>query len=133
MAIAAGRMAAEAGFVVLTGGGSGVMEAASKGCHEAGGLSIGILPSGDFEWGNRWSDVVIPTSIGFARNVITAHAGDVMLALPGGWGTLQEITFAVELGRPVLSWKSHTFDECDVVPEGAGEDFVAAWLKRHAG
>jgi len=129
MAYAAGRLAAEAGFVVLTGGGSGVMEAAARGCDAAGGLCVGLLPSADFEWGNDHNHVVIPTSIGFARNVITAHAGDVMLALPGGWGTLQEVTFACELGRPVLSWKSHTFPETDVVPEGAGEEHVRAWLQ----
>ena len=132
MAETAGRLAAEAGFVVLTGGGSGVMEAASRGAVKAGGLAVGILPSGEFSWGNSWSSVVIPTSIGYARNVITAHAGDVMIALPGGWGTLQEVTFAAELGRPVLSWKSHSFDETEVVPEGAGEAFVADWLKRQA-
>lgn len=133
MAIAAGRLAAEAGFVVLTGGGSGVMEAAAKGCHQAGGLCVALLPSGDFEWGNDWNQVVIPTSIGFARNIITAHAGDVMLALPGGWGTLQEVTFACELGRPVLSWNSHTFPETDVVPEGEGEAFVEGWLRARFG
>ncbi len=132
MAETAGRLAAEAGFVVVTGGGSGTMEAASKGAVEAGGLAVGILPSGDFTWGNRWSSIVIPTSIGYARNVITAHAADVMIALPGGWGTLQEVTFACELGRPVLSWKSHTFDETTVVPEGEDEAFVAAWLKEQA-
>lgn len=133
MAFAAGRLAAEAGFVVLTGGGSGVMDAAARGCDAAGGLCVALLPSADFEWGNPHSHVVIPTSIGFARNIITAHAGDVMLALPGGWGTLQEITFAVELGRPVLSWQSHTFDETEVVPAEEPETFVAAWLARQMG
>lgn len=132
MAEAAGRLAAQAGFVVMTGGGSGTMEAAARGAVQAGGLVVGILPSGDFGWGNPWSTVVIPTSIGFARNVITAHAGDVMIALPGGWGTLQEITFAIELGRPVLSWQSHSFDETDDVPPDAGEDYVAGWLARQA-
>jgi len=132
MAETAGRLAAQAGFVVLTGGGSGVMEAASRGAVQAGGLAVGILPSGDFAWGNAWSSIVIPTSIGYARNVITAHAGDVMIALPGGWGTLQEVTFAIELGRPILSWQSHSFAETDDVPEGQGDAFVAAWLVRQA-
>lgn len=134
MAYMAGRIATENGFLVVTGGGSGVMEFAAKGAVEAGGDAMGILPADDFSWGNDWNTIVIPTTIGFARNVITAASADVMIALPGRFGTLQEVTFAIERSKPILSWESWVFDGVDVLPkdEVNPEMFIKNWLKRHA-
>lgn len=101
-----GEMAARCGFAVLTGGLSGVMEYAAKGAKSVGGLTIGILPGEIAEQANSSIDIVIPSGIGLARNSITALAGDVLIALPGGLGTLQEMTYALEYGRAVISFNS---------------------------
>ena len=102
----AGRTAAELGLTVLTGGLSGVMERAAEGAKLAGGETIGILPGQRHEDGNRFLDYVLPSGIGIARNCLLATACDFMLALPGGTGTLEEICFALDFERPVLSWGS---------------------------
>lgn len=82
------------------------MEAAAQGAHEAGGLVVGILPDAEHRAANQYVDIVIPTGIGLARNSITALACDVMVALPGHFGTLQEMSYALEYSRPVLAWRS---------------------------
>jgi uncharacterized protein (TIGR00725 family) len=105
-AIAAGRIAAQMGLTVLTGGLSGVMERAAEGAKIAGGETIGILPGARHEDGNRYLDFVLPSGIGIARNVLMASACDFMLALPGGTGTLEELCFALDFERPVISWGS---------------------------
>lgn len=101
-----GSLAVKHGFSVITGGLSGVMEYAAKGAKASAGLTIGILPGEGIESANSYIDVVIPSGIGLARNSITALAGDIMIALPGGLGTLQEITYALEYDRPVCSYGS---------------------------
>ena len=133
MAYLAGRVATECGFLVVTGGGSGVMEFAAKGAVEAGGDALGILPADDFDWGNEWNTIVIPSTIGFARNVMTAASADVMIALPGRFGTLQEVTFAIERQKPILSWDSWVFDGVDVFPDAhdCPEEFLRMWLMQH--
>lgn len=105
-AVAAGRIAAELGLVVLTGGLSGVMERAAEGAKSAGGETVGILPGGRHEDANPFLDLVFPSGIGIARNVLMANACDFMLALPGGTGTLEELCFALDFERPVISWGS---------------------------
>ncbi|MBX9884124.1 MAG: hypothetical protein K2X68_04040 [Novosphingobium sp.] len=106
MAVAAGRAAAQAGFLVLTGGHDGVMSAAARGAKLSGGVTMGILRSERMADCNQWTDIVIPTGMGIARNVAIALACDVMLALPGGHGTLQEVSVAIEYGRRVLCWRN---------------------------
>jgi uncharacterized protein (TIGR00725 family) len=70
-AMAAGRIAAEMGLTVLTGGLSGVMERAAEGAKIASGETIGILPSNQHNDGNRFLDLVLPSGIGIARNVLS--------------------------------------------------------------
>lgn len=105
-AILAGKIATEFGLVVLTGGLSGVMERAAEGAKTAGGETIGILPSDRHDDANPFIDLALPSGIGIARNYLIATACDAMLALPGGTGTLEEICFALDFGRPVISWGS---------------------------
>jgi len=98
-----GALAAERGWAVLTGGGSGVMEAASRGAAEAGGLTIGVLPGTEpaHDYPNPWVAVRIYTGLGSARNVINALSGDLVLAIGGRAGTLSEVAHAVKAGREV--------------------------------
>ncbi len=97
-----GARIARLGCTLVTGGRGGIMEAASRGACRAGGVVIGILPGTDFADGNRWCSAVLPTGLGHARNALTALAGDAVVAIGGGAGTLSELAFAWIHGRPIL-------------------------------
>jgi uncharacterized protein (TIGR00725 family) len=96
------RLVAAAGGVIVTGGLGGVMAAASKGAKEAGGLTIGFLPSMDRATANPHLDIVFPTGLGRARNLLTARGCDALIMIGGGCGTLNELTIAYAEGRPVV-------------------------------
>jgi uncharacterized protein (TIGR00725 family) len=97
-----GRLLAQRGCTVVTGGGAEVMAAAARGAKGAGGTTIGILPGERRENGNEWLDHVVVTGIGHARNLAVVASGDAVIAVGGSWGTLAEIAFARRLGRPVV-------------------------------
>ncbi len=99
---AVGRGLAEAGCTVVTGGLGGVMEAASRGAAEAGGLVVGILPSSRTEDANPWVRVPVATGLGDARNAVLADTADAFVAVAGSWGTLSEIAFALKRGKRVV-------------------------------
>ncbi|MFO7652719.1 MAG: DNA-binding protein [Candidatus Krumholzibacteriia bacterium] len=98
-----GRLIAEHGWVLLNGGRSeGVMAAATTGAHEAGGLTVGVLFDADPDAAAPGLDIVIPTGMGAARNVINVLASDAVVACRGSGGTLSEIALALRFGRPVV-------------------------------
>ena len=97
-----GRLLAERGCTVVTGGLGEVMAAAHRGAKGAGGVTIAILPGERHGDANAWADYVVVTGIGHARNLAVAASGDVVIAVGGSWGTLAEIAFARRLGRPVV-------------------------------
>jgi uncharacterized protein (TIGR00725 family) len=97
-----GRLLAERGCTVVTGGLGEVMAAAARGAKEAGGTTIGILPGESRVDANEWIDHAVVTGIGHARNFAVAASGDAVIAVGGSWGTLAEIAFAMRLGRPVV-------------------------------
>jgi uncharacterized protein (TIGR00725 family) len=98
-----GRLLAERGCTVVTGGEDEVMAAAHRGAKSAGGTTIAILPGETRRAANRWADHVVVTGIGHARNLAVAASGDAVIAIGGSWGTLAEIAFARRLGRPVVA------------------------------
>ena len=110
VARAVGRAIAERGAALLTGGRSGVMEAASRGARDAGGLTIGVLPGagpGDSP-PNAYVDVAIYTGLGEARNWVNVCSSDALIAIGGGFGTLSEIALALKARKPLVllgSWK----------------------------
>ena len=98
-----GRLIADNGWVLITGGRpEGVMQASVTGAHEAGGLTVGVLFDDDKENGAEGLDVVIPTGMGAARNIINVLASDVVVACRGTGGTLSEIALALRFERPVV-------------------------------
>jgi uncharacterized protein (TIGR00725 family) len=97
-----GRLLAERGCTVVTGGLGEVMAAAARGAKAAGGTTIGILPGERAEDANEWADHVVVTGIGHARNLAVVASGAAVIAVGGSWGTLAEIAFARRLGRPVV-------------------------------
>jgi uncharacterized protein (TIGR00725 family) len=101
-----GRLLAERGCTVVTGGLGEVMAAAARGAKKAGGTTIGILPGENRAEANEWIDHVVVTGIGHARNLAVAASGDAVIAVGGGWGTLTEVGFAMRLGRRVVALAS---------------------------
>jgi len=103
-----GGMAARAGWVVATGGGPGAMEAACRGAAEAGGLTLGVLPTDRPAGGypNPWVAVPVYTGAGYARNAFLVLTADVCVAVGGGAGTLSEIALACKSGTEVWAWRS---------------------------
>ena len=101
-----GRLLAERGCTVVTGGLGEVMAAAARGPKSAGGTTIGILPGESRADANEWIDHVVVTGIGHARNLAVAASGDAVIAVGGSWGTLTEVGFAMRLGRRVVALES---------------------------
>ncbi|MFC0270691.1 TIGR00725 family protein [Metabacillus herbersteinensis] len=98
-----GAEIAKRGAVLLTGGGSGVMEAASKGAKEAGGLVIGILAGDETNVSNDYLDVPITTGLTFDyRSLVLVHSSDSIIMICGGNGTLGELSAAYMNKKPVV-------------------------------
>ena len=98
-----GKKLAQVVEILTCGGLSGVMEAVCKGFKAGGGLTIGITPGYNKEDANKFVDIVIPTGLGLARNVLVVKSADVVIALPGRAGTLSEIAYCIQFGIPVIS------------------------------
>lgn len=95
------------GFRIVTGGLGGVMEAVSRGARRSPaweeGRIVGIVPSYRASDCNPFCDIIVPTGLQLGRNVLVVAAGDVVVALGGGAGTLSEMALAWQLGRPILT------------------------------
>jgi uncharacterized protein (TIGR00730 family) len=92
MAVKMGEALAHAGFTVMTGGGPGIMEAANRGAKQAGGHSVGCnihLPQEQKP--NPYLDVWIEFKHFFVRKLMLAKYSYAFIALPGGYGTLDEL------------------------------------------
>lgn len=131
---AVGRLLAERGCTVVTGGLGEVMAAASRGAKSAEGTTIGILPGRDRSEANEWVDHAVVTGLGHVRNFAVAASGDAVIAVGGSWGTLSEIAFAKLLGRPVVilepGWELEGVDRA-ATPEEA-VDFVLSRVRADA-
>ncbi|MBT8487184.1 MAG: TIGR00725 family protein [Gemmatimonadetes bacterium] len=103
VALALGSALAERGAIVVCGGRGGVMEAVSRGAHDAGGIVVGILPGREEAGANEWVTIPLATGMGEARNALVVRGGQAVVSVGGGWGTLSEIALARKMGRPVAT------------------------------
>ena len=115
-----GRLLAEAGVVVVCGGLRGVMEAVARGATEAGGEAIGIIPSDDPADANPHLTHVVATGVGYARNLAVVASGEAVIAIGGEWGTLAEIAFARDMGRPVIVLEGWSVSGAGAMEGGPG-------------
>lgn len=123
LALAVGRLLAEAGAVVVCGGLGGVMEAAARGAASAGGTSVGILPGNDRSRANRDLTVAVATGLGELRNGLVVRASDAVVAVGWSWGTLSEIALAARIGLAVVCLRGWPVAD---IPAGAEAGAVIA-------
>jgi uncharacterized protein (TIGR00725 family) len=99
---AIGHGLAEAGAILITGGLTGVMEAACHGASAAGGTTVGFLPGSDRTQANEYLQIALPTGLGELRNGLIIRAADAVIAVGGAYGTLSEIALALRTDVPVI-------------------------------
>lgn len=97
-----GRLIAQKNAVLVCGGLGGVMEHASRGAHDANGITVGILPGFVITDANPYIDIAIPTGLSHARNILVVRSSMAIIAVEGSYGTLSEIAIALKLGKPVI-------------------------------
>jgi uncharacterized protein (TIGR00725 family) len=129
----AGRLVAEQGWVLVTGGLGGVMAAAAESAASAGGTTVALLPGDDRQAASSGHTVVVPTGMGEMRNALVVRSADAVLAIGGAWGTLSEIALAARTGVPVFtvdSWDlpGPEVTRCDSVPDAVAR--ISATLAR---
>ncbi len=104
-----GELLALADFILLCGGGTGIMEGAARGATEAGGLTLGIMPGSNQVESppNPYIQIPIFTGLAHARNAVNVLSCDLIIALTGAFGTLSEIALAAASDKVVIllnSW-----------------------------
>jgi uncharacterized protein (TIGR00725 family) len=117
-----GQLLGERGAVVVCGGRGGVMAAASKGCSQAGGTVIGMLPGDDRSDANEWVSFAIPTGLGELRNGLIVRTADVIIAVGGAYGTLSEVALALQ--DEIQVFGLHTWEIEGITHVGSPEDAV---------
>ncbi|MFC1897849.1 TIGR00725 family protein [Chloroflexota bacterium] len=102
LAEAVGCELAKRGAVLVCGGLGGVMEAACKGAQSEDGVTVGILPGESRQSANSYVQIPIATGIGHARNLAVVKSAQAVIAIGGSYGTLSEISYALNSGIPVI-------------------------------
>jgi len=106
LAYRVGREIARKGAVLICGGLTGTMEAACKGAKKEGGLTVGIIPTQDENDANKYVDIIIPTGMGYARNVPIVLSAHAVIAIDGSYGTLSEIGYSLTYEKPIIGLKT---------------------------
>ena len=101
-----GWLIARRGWHLVCGGLGGVMEAAARGAHEVGGVTIGLLPGNHRDAANSYIQIPIATGMGEGRNLLIVRSAELLIAIGGRYGTLSEIALALKTGTPVIGLDS---------------------------
>ncbi len=109
-----GYLIARADAVLLCGGLNGVMEAAAKGAKRGGGLTLGILPTGNKADANDYIDIPVATAMSTARNLVIVRTADALIAINGSYGTLSEMAHAFDLGKTVFALRTWPMEKAGV-------------------
>jgi hypothetical protein len=110
LAFELGQGIAREGWVLVCGGGGGIMAEASRGARQAGGVSLGILFEDSRQEANPYLSYSVVTGMGVARNALVVKSCDVVVAVAGAFGTLSEIALANNVGIPVIGLASWRID-----------------------
>ncbi len=117
-----GELIAQNGYILVNGGMKGVMEASARGTKSVGGLVIAIIPGKSREDANPFSDIVIPTGLGYIRNPMVVLNSDILVAIDGSYGTLSEIAYSKIYNRMVFGL--NTWDINGVIPLATPEEVI---------
>jgi uncharacterized protein (TIGR00725 family) len=122
-----GQWVAENGFLLVNGGLRGVMEASARGAKAHGGWVIGILPGKSAQEANSFTDIAIPTGLGYLRNALVVLNSDVLVAIAGSYGTLSEIAYTQIYGKRVFGIETWDIPGVTAVesPEAAMQQIIA--------
>jgi uncharacterized protein (TIGR00725 family) len=107
---------ARRGAALVCGGLFGVMQAACEGVysynkeHKSSSQSIGLLPEGDPDQGNRYLTATLPTGLGELRNGLVVRAADAVIAVGCSWGTLSEIALSMRMSKPTILIANHGWE-----------------------
>jgi uncharacterized protein (TIGR00730 family) len=125
LAMELGSELAKAGYSVITGGGPGIMEAANRGAHQAGGHSIGLNIALPFEQtANPYIDKLLSFRYFFCRKVMFSKYSRAIVAFPGGFGTMDELFENITL---IQTQKIRPMP-CILVGRDFWQDLIS-WLK----
>jgi uncharacterized protein (TIGR00725 family) len=138
MAEEVGRELARRGAVLVCGGLGGVMEAACRGAGAEGGTTIGILPGDDSRAANPHVQIPIATGLGYARNIAVVKSAGAVIAVGGSYGTLSEISHALQNGTPVIGINTWTIsrngkEDSSIIPAQSPTEAVAKALELASG
>lgn len=111
-----GYLIARADAVLVCGGLNGVMQAAARGAKRGGGLTLGILPTGNKGDANPYIDLPVATAMSTSRNLIIVRTADALIAINGSYGTLSEMAHAFDQGKPVFALHSWPMEKAGVEP-----------------
>lgn len=117
-----GQLIARSGYILVNGGMGGVMEASARGAKSEKGLVIGILPGRKSDEGNQYSDIVIPTGLGYMRNPLVILNSDILVAIDGSYGTLSEIAYTQIYKKPIFGL--NTWNIPGVIPLDSPEQII---------
>lgn len=114
VARAVGRALARAEALLVCGGGGGVMAAAAEGACQEGGEVLGLLPGDDPGAAADGVSIPLPTGLGEARNFLVVRAAEAVIAVAGSWGTLNEASLCMKIGRPLVGVRDLLGDRFEI-------------------
>jgi hypothetical protein len=123
-----GRLIAERGGILVCGGKEGVMRAACEGAKKENGITVGILPGSEKAEANEFVDIAIPTGIGHRRNFLVVSSADVVIAIGGRSGTLNEISFAMIFNKPLVLVKNTGGCVDEIITGSLMQDFDSYYV-----